>query len=189
MRRVHRRLTRRLGRLLGLAVLSLSLSGCDLLTLLGAGPFPFDPDNPFPFPSPEATFTSGTATIELDGETITLDEVVEGSSMSADLGTNVTWTNGDGWYLTFYGYPAFDGLGEDGYLSMDRLFDSQHWVIYNPERCVTTTETSGADGVSGTAICRGLEWSDYFGGFGSTGIPSEIPGEPAFDADITFEAH
>jgi hypothetical protein len=177
---------RRLARLLGIAVLGLTLSGCDLLTLLGGEPFPFDPDNPFP--EPDATFTSGTATIELEGETLILDQLVGVASTSVDMGTSATWTNGDGWYLSFYGYGAGLGFGDEGYLSLDRLVDGEHWIIYDGTRCVTTTDTMGPEGLAGSATCRGLRWGDYFSGISELGFPEEIPGQPAFDAEIIFEA-
>ncbi|OGO52043.1 MAG: hypothetical protein A2V84_12445 [Chloroflexi bacterium RBG_16_70_13] len=171
------------------AVLGAALSGCDLLTLLGGeDPFPFDPGNPFP--SPVATYSAGTATIEMDGETVVLDRIVGTGSFDPDYGIDVKWTNGEGWYLSYYGLPDAGGpFAPEGYLSIDRVMDSRHWIVYNPERCITTTDEATADGLSGSAICRGLEWTDYFSAYTSTGFPVEIPGEPAFDADITFEAH
>lgn len=172
--------------IVAVAVIGLAASGCDLLTLLG-GPDPFDPN--FPLPSPAATWNSGSATIELDGETLVLDRLVGTGTFEPDFGTSVTWTNGEGWYLSYSGYldPAFPG--EPGYVSLDRVFDTNHWVIGNSERCVTTTDEIGPDGLSGSVICRGIEWTDYFGLFSATGFPVEIPGEAPFDADITFEAH
>ncbi|MCI0581903.1 MAG: hypothetical protein L0227_03250 [Chloroflexi bacterium] len=174
--------------ILAVAVIGVAASGCDLLTLLGGAPFPLDPEAPFP--SPAASFDEGTATIEIDGETFVLDELVGTGSYDPDFGIDVRWTNGEGLYLSYFGY-SYEGefLSNDGYLSMDRVFDSQHWVIYNPERCVATTDESSPTGLSGSAICRGLEWSDYFSAYSFSGLPVEIPGEEPFDADITFEAH
>ena len=59
----------------------------------------------------------------------------------------------------------------------------------DPSRCVTTIERADASGVAGSATCRGLEWTDYFGSYSMTGFPQPIPGEEPFDAEITFEAH
>ncbi len=169
------------------ALLVTGVSGCGLLDLLLGDPFAFDPDE-FPFPSPGTTFTSGTATIELQDETLVLDQLADGTVQS-DLGIHVTWTNGEGWYLTFTGFPDAAFMPDNGYLSMDRIFDGQHWLLYDQSRCVTTTDQADAAGVVGSAVCRGLEWSDYFSAFSGFGLPEEIPGEPPFDAEITFEAH
>lgn len=176
--------------LLGLAAIVAGVSGCVFLDLLLGVP-PFDPDNPFPsfpVPSAEVTFTTGTATLVIDGETIVLAGLARAGTTDADYGTQVTWTDGEGWYLTYYGYEQ-SFLTESSYVSLDRVFDNQHWVIYDQYRCVTTTTQVDAGGVVGTAVCRGLQWSDYFGGYSILGLPSTIPGEPTFDADITFEAH
>ena len=173
---------------LAVAALMAGTSGCALLDLLLGGSA-FNPDEPFPFPSAEATFTTGTAKIELEGETIVLDQLKSGGTVTDQLGTSATWTNGEGWYLTFSGYPDVGFGAESGFLSLNRIVDGQHWVTYDPTRCVTTTDHANQTGIQGTAICRGLEWSDYFATLSGLGTPQEIEGEPAFDADITFEAH
>jgi hypothetical protein len=174
---------------LGMFLIATGLSGCTLLELLLGQPPSFDPDATFPIPTAEATFTTGSATINLAGETLVLDQLASGGTITDELGIRATWTNGDGWYLTFYGFPDMGLISESGYLSIDRIFDDQHRVIYDPSRCITTTERADATGVAGTALCRGLEWSDYFSSISGMGFPQEIEGEPAFDADITFEAH
>jgi hypothetical protein len=173
---------------LGVILITTGVTGCTFLDAL-LGQSPFDPDAPFPNPSAATTFTTGSATIKLADQTLALDELTGGGTIAEELGINATWTNGDGWYLTFSGYEGV-GLGfESSYLSLNRIFEDQHWVTYDPSRCVTTTEHADATGITGTAICRGLEWSDWFDSFSGLGLPEEIEGEPAFDADITFEAH
>jgi hypothetical protein len=172
----------------GGTLLVVVLAGCDLLPLLGGEPFPsFDPDDPFPFPA-DATWERGRATIELGGETIVLDQLDGDGTYSAELGITVGWTDGGSWHLTYYGFPAVDGIEEEGYLSLDRVFDGEHWVIYDSTRCVTTTDVADETGLEGTATCRDLRWSDYFGSYSLSGVPDFIEGEPAFDAEITFEA-
>jgi hypothetical protein len=178
-----------LPQLLGVVFLVTGVSGCALLDLLMGGSAPFDPDAPFPFPTASVTFTSGTASIVIDGKTMVLDQLVGEPGTVPELGTKVTWTDGEGFYLTFTGYPEVIPVPESSFLSMDRVFENQHWMIYNPERCLTTTERADAGGISGSATCRGLEWSDYFASPNGIGLPKEIPGVPAFDAEITFEAH
>lgn len=177
---------------LGVFLITTGLSGCFLLDLLLGQPPVLDPDAtfpPFPIPTAETTFTTGSATIVLAGETLVLDELAGGGSMIEELGIQARWTNGDGWYLTFYSYPDIGFPAESAYLSIDRIFEDQHWTIYDQTRCVTTTQVDEATGVTGTATCRGLEWSDYFSSFSGMGFPEAIEGEPPFDAEITFEAH
>ena len=181
-----------LANVLAVAAIVTQVGGCSVLDLLfgvGGGPDPFDPDEPFPFPSAEATFVTGSATIELEDETVVLDELVEDSSFG-DFGWSVTWENDDGWYLQLTGFPEDIGLpGEGAYLSLHRLQDNEHLVILDPSRCVTTTDTAGADGITGSATCRGLEWVDFFASYGGNlGFPEPIEGLPPFDAEITFEA-
>jgi hypothetical protein len=177
--------------LLGVFLITTGLTGCALLDMLIGLPPGFDPDAsfpPFPIASAESTFTTGSATLEIDGETLVLDELVSGGSMMDDFGVRATWTDGEGLYLTFSGYPDMGFGSESGYLSIDRIFDDQHWVMNDPTRCVTTTEQADATGITGTATCRGLRWSDYFSTLAGLGVPVEIEGEPPFDAEITFEA-
>jgi hypothetical protein len=53
---------------------------------------------------------------------------------------------------------------------------------------VTVTKADET-GLAGTATCKGLRWSDAMSmGFDSSFTPPYIEGEPAFDAEITFEA-
>ena len=183
------------GHILAVALLVTGTSGCTLVDLLlGSGAIspPFDPNEPFPsfqpFPSAAAAFTSGRATLELDGRTIVLDELAGEASIDPGLGTHVSWENEDGWYLTFTSYPDDFQVGGGGYLSIDRIQEHEHWVAVDPTRCVTVTEQADKDGVKGTATCRGLRWSDFFSAYSGLG-PKPIPSEPPFDLDITFEAH
>jgi hypothetical protein len=175
--------------LLGVLLITTGVSGCAFLDLLlGLDPG-FDPDATFPpFPTAEATFTTGSATIELAAETLVLDELASGGAMADELGTRATWTNGDGWYVTFYGFSGAGFGPESGYLSIDRIFEDQHWIINDQSRCVTTIERADPTGIAGTAVCRGLKWSDYFSSISGMGFPVAVEGEPAFDAEITFEA-
>jgi hypothetical protein len=178
-----------LPQLAGIALITVGATGCTFLDLLlGQGPG-FDPGASFPIPSAAATFSSGSATIKLAAETIVLDELKSGGSVPDDIGVSAVWTNGQGWYLTFSGFPDVGFGAESSYLALNRIFDGQHWVTYDPTRCVTTTERANATGIQGSAICRGLEWSDFFSSQSGLGIPQEIEGQAAFDADITFEAH
>lgn len=181
-----------LSHLLAVVVLVVAgTSGCTLLDLLLGTP-PFDPNQPFPsfaFPTAEATFTTGRATIELDGETIVLDELAGEAGVNFDLGTHVVWENDEGWYMTFTAYPGESGFPGGAYLSIDRIADSEHWVLSDPSRCVTTTDQSDASGVKGSATCRGLRWAEYFSAYSGSGFPQPIPSEPPFDAEITFEAN
>jgi len=178
---------------LAVALLVTGTSGCTLLDLLlGVGGVvpPFDPNEPFPFPTAEATFSTGEATITIDGERIVLDELAGDAVITTDLGAHVTWENEDGWYMSFTAYPGeppFPDLGS--FLSVDRITEHEHWVLIDPTRCVTTTEQVDADGIKGTATCRGLRWADYFTAYSGTGFPQPLPSQEPFDAEIAFEAH
>jgi hypothetical protein len=176
--------------LFAVAAIVTQVGGCSVLDLLlGVGPEPFDPGEPFPFPTAEATFSTGSATLELDGETVVLDEVLEDSGLG-EFGFTVTWENDDGWYLQLSGFPdELDFPGGGAYLSLHRLQDNEHLVVVDPSRCVTTIDASGADGVTGTATCRGLEWTDFFASYPLSGVPKPIEGQEPFDAEISFEAN
>jgi hypothetical protein len=175
--------------ILAVGLLMAGTSGCTLLDLLLGTPPSFDPDEPFPFPTTEATFSTGRATIQIGGDAIVLDELVGEAGVSPDLGTHVAWENDDGWYLSFTALPGEVPFSAGSYLSIDRIADNEHWVLADPSRCVTTTETVAATGVNGSATCRGLQWADFFSAYSGTGFPKPIPSQAAFDAEITFEAH
>ena len=163
------------------AVLSaLLLAGCNIL-------FPGSPFNGSEGePSPIAKLTMGSATLRLgDGTTITLNRVVPGSNVMTSF-SSVRWSNDQGWSLMAAELDTGLGLGSNGYLVIDRIFENQHWTTYDPSRCVVTISAADKTGVRGSATCKGLEWSDALGaGFGPE--PSEV-GQPAFDAEITFSA-
>ena len=177
--------------LLAVAAIVTQVGGCSVLTcLLGVSPDPFDPDEPFPFPTAEATFSTGSATIELESETVVLDELLEDSGLG-EFGFTVTWENDDGWYLQLSGFAdELEFPGGGAYLSLHRIQDDEHLVILDPSRCVTTVDASGADGGHGHARrCRGLEWTDFFASYPFIGgFPKPIEGQEPFDAEITFEA-
>lgn len=181
---------RSLVRFVGLALTPVALGGCQFLSLLGGNPLPsFDPNASYPFPSPLVTYTSGAATLTFENETIVLDQLVGSGTFDQDYGTDVTWTDGTGWYLSYYGLSSVPGVPDDpAYVSIDRVFDANHWIVGNAERCITTLTEPGPEEIGGTVICRGLRWSDYFGSFGLTGVPEYIDGEAAFDVEIAFEA-
>jgi hypothetical protein len=177
---------------LAVILLATGVSGCSLLNLLLGGPPDFDPDAsapPFPFPSTAPAFTTGSATIVTNGQTIHLDELAGDSTADAEFGTHVSWESEDGWYLTFSTYPDLGGFPSPTTISIDRIADHEHWVTLDPTRCVATADGAGATGVSGTATCRGLRWADFFSSYSGIGIPKPIPDQPAFDAEVTFEAH
>ena len=186
-----------LAHVLATGLLAAATSGCVFLdALLGVGSF--DPDASFPlFPIETATppaYTTGRATLTVTGEgaepsaqPIVLDELVSATT-EGGLGTHVVWENEDGWYLSFTGISGF-GSEIGAYLSLDRITDHEHWAIVDPTRCLTTATQQDAAGLVGTATCKGLRWADYFDLYSSSGFPEPIPDQPAFDAEITFEAH
>jgi hypothetical protein len=180
-----------LSQLLGVIFLVTGMSGCVFLDLLLGGPG-IDPDSsfpPFPIPSAQATFTTGSATLERNGQTVELDELSGPAGIGGELGTKVTWTDGQGLYLSYFGLPEMPLMPDTAYLSLDWIADGRHWMLLDATRCVTTTARADETGVVGTATCRGLKWSDWHSMMSGMGFPQEVPGEPAFDAEITFEAH
>ncbi|MES1239860.1 MAG: hypothetical protein ABUL57_03260, partial [Chloroflexota bacterium] len=134
--------------ILATGLLTFGLTGCTVLDiLLGSPPDPFDPDFSFP-PEPtagaEGRLSTGTATLTIstpDGkQVIVLDEVVGDSEVGDEYGTHVIWTNGEGWFVSLYAYPEEPLVPESAYLSIDRVLDSQHWVLADPTRCLTTMD-------------------------------------------------
>jgi hypothetical protein len=180
-----------LAHVLAVFFLVTGVSGCVFLDLLFGGPG-IDPDAsfpPFPGSSPAATFSTGSATIERDGVATVLDELAGPATVGGQLGAKVTWTDGEGLYLSYFALPDMAGLPTSSYISIDWIAEGRHWMLLDPSRCVTTTDQADATGVAGSAICRGLQWSDWLTSMSGAEFPQPVPAEPAFDAEITFEAH
>ena len=100
------------------------------------------------------------------------------------MGAQVGWTDGAGLYVRFFGEPG-SPFG-DGFVTLDRIADGKHWTTLDPSGCKVTIAQSDAKGLSGTATCKAARWVDAIS---ADPLQSgEIKGEPAFDAEITFEA-
>ena len=167
------------------AIAAVALAGCSLFF---PGYTDFE-ELPEPDENPAVVYTRGSATIEVDGATATLDEVSDGSGEWTDFGASVTWRGGD-WVLQLSGASGegFGGsFGFDGYLTVHRIGEGRHWMTLDPSRCIVTVERLDKDGLAGSATCRGLEWVDAIS---SEFVyePPTIEGEDPFDAEITFEA-
>ncbi len=161
------------------------LAGC---SLLGFPPyFPGDYED-YPEPSIVSTYTTGSATLELeDGTLIELDRVASGSVFDAASGASIRWTGPDGWHLMVYGAGADDSYGSWEYLQLDKVVDSQHWTIWDENSCAIDVDRADETRVTGAATCRGLQWTDALAMPWAT-EPEPIEGEPEFDAEITFDA-
>jgi len=154
----------------------------------GPGPYgSFDPGDPgFSLPPPLATYRIGTATVTIGGATTTLGKLSAPGTSYADFGTDVGWTDGKGLYLHFYGTTG-PGVPSDGFVTIDRVRDGQHWASADPSVCTVKVTQSDARGLVGTATCRGLRWADTMAT--TTGSdPALVKGEPSFGADIAFKA-
>lgn len=169
---------------IGLAGLVLTIAGCSLF-------YPFEDFEEFESLEPIATYTSGRATIEIDGETVVLDRLTGPAELLEGFGAEAVWIGEGGWYLrisgAMTGQPAF---GETAWLTIDRIVDEQHWTTWDPSRCILTLDTVDETALRGSASCKDLRWSDAMGnpGFQPEPEPGYIAGEPAFDAEVTFEA-
>lgn len=148
----------------------------------------FDPSDPgFSLPPPLATYTTGTATVKIAGATTTLGKLSALGTSYADFGTEVGWTDGKGLYVHFYGTTAPGEATSDGFLTIDRIQDGQHWATADPEVCAVTVTQNDVKGLVGTSSCKGLQWADTMGTSSGAG-PALVVGEPAFDAEVTFKA-
>jgi hypothetical protein len=175
---------------LALAVVATSiLGGCSLL-------YGFDP-NPPPgdgMPSPVAVYREGRATVTIGTDpTIVLDDVSDGGTFDPNFGAGATFTNADGWYVRVMGAAKLGGfMSSPAYVQLDRIVGSEHWTTQDPDRCVVTISAADATGLMGKATCNGLRWTDALGNWGGSGTggyePPYIKDEPAFDAEITFQA-
>jgi hypothetical protein len=164
------------------AVLALFLGGCSAF-MPGFG-------GAFPSSSPIAAYATGTASIAIkDGETITLDEVAEGSGVDSVFGSDVRWTGPSGWHLRVSGAGGSEEFGGgEGYITLDRIVDGQHWTTtFDGSRCITDVDVVDPKTIRGSATCKGIVWYDALDMEFTHGPPEPID-EPKFDAEITFEA-
>jgi hypothetical protein len=169
--------------LLGLGAASI-VSGCAWLYALG-GPYPMPepPGKPATYSDGRATLTIGTA------PAIELGELTEGGTIAADYGVNASFRSADGWYLRILGAGEGSPLYSPAFLTIDRIVGTEHWTTYDGSRCTVSVTKADETGLTGTASCKGLRWSDALrSGVGTSFEPPYIEDEPAFDAEITFEA-
>jgi hypothetical protein len=176
------------GLMLGLVAAS-TLGGCSLL-------YGLDPNVPpdYGMPSPVAVYREGRATVTIGSDPIiVLDDVTDGGTFDPNFGAGATFSNADGWYVRVMGATKLGGfLSSSAFVQLDRIVGRQHWTTYDPERCIVTISAADATGLMGKATCKGLRWTDALGNWGGSGIggyePPYIKDEPAFDAEITFQA-
>ena len=168
------------------AVAALVVSGCAWLYGLAAPyPYPIEPS-----PGPSAAYTTGKATVTIGkGAAISLAELTEGGTMDALPRASASFRNAAGWYVRILGAMKGASPYPTSFLTLERITDNQHWTTYDPSRCSVTVTKADATGLSGKASCTGLRWADALSvGVGSGYEPPYIKDQPAFDAEITFEA-
>ena len=161
------------------------------------------------FPSVLATYTQGSATLQItrgaSTESVVLDRIGRGSQTASLVGTTVTWRNDQGWILAVNAYDfesGFNGFGprpsgavEDeshsGDVSIQLIADHEFWRAdsygSSGNRCIVDIEEADEAEVRGAATCRGLRWTD------GTVVQLNpeavlIEGQDPFDAEISFEA-
>jgi hypothetical protein len=183
-------MTRRAGSGLALAVgTALLVAGCELLYGLAPYDPTLDPED-YAFPSPIAVYAAGRATLAIDGGTaLVLDRMTAPGRLDESFGSDVVLTNGDGWYVRVSGaMPPGTIYSSSGYVTIDRVFDGNHWSTADPTRCIVTLEQADATELRGAASCKGLRWSDSLGTITTSLEPAYVEGQAPFDAEITFEA-
>jgi len=164
-------------------VAAILLVGCDFLTGSGSNG---------PSPSTLAVYSRGTATIAVkSGETITLDQVVAGSSVGSAYGSEVRWTGPGGWTVRVsnVGVPnTFGSTGSNGgYLVLDRAVGGEQWTTRGDARCIIHIDVVEATTIRGTANCTEVAWYDASNQPFEAGQQPPLD-EPKFDAEVTFEA-
>jgi hypothetical protein len=171
--------------LLLVAALALAVGACDLIAGYGMT----DPEDFAPL-RPVATWTEGSAGLTVDGGSeIDLGRLTGAGLYEGWYGGEATWSNADGWYVRVYGATTSGGpFGIGGSVVLDRVLEGQHWTTWDSSRCIVTIETADERGLRGTAICKGLRWSDAISVPGGGFEPTYIEDQDPFDVDIRFEA-
>jgi hypothetical protein len=112
----------------------------------------FDPNDPgFSLPPPLVTYTSGTATLTIDGTASTLGKLTGSAALYPDFGTEVTWTDGKGLYVRFGSSPGPQTPTGDAYVIIDQIRDGQHWTSADPLACPVKVEKLNSAGLAGSA--------------------------------------
>ncbi len=160
------------------------LGGCQYL--LG-----YDPQAPdFAMPSPAATYREGHATVTVgEDPPIVLDQLGGGGTYEPTFGAEATFRSADGWYVRVMGAMGSGSpFGQTAFVTLDRIVGFEHWTTSDPTRCIVTVTQADDTGLVGTATCKGLRWADALRGNMGSLEPAYIKDQPAFDAEITFEA-
>ncbi len=109
-----------------------------------------------------------------------------------ELGADVYWFNDDGWGVRLSGGGVVGAFPMPPSISIDRVRTTYWSAMDVQDACKVTLDEIDAKGLRGTATCTGLRWSDMLRGgmqgFGGADGNGFVPGEPAFDATIDFEA-
>ena len=146
----------------------------------------FDPGDPFGVP--RARYLSGTATMTIGDQVLTLDRLAAPGTLFKEFGADVIWANDDGWYIQLGGGKANPGPTDDpAYISLDRVTHGQHWISWDPVGCRISVLEADTVGVRGTASCSNMQWVDAIAG-GMAEEPTPIAGQAPFGAEITFLA-
>jgi hypothetical protein len=172
------------GPLLGLAAATVVV-GCQYL-------FGLDPAIPpdFSMPSPVAVYGEGRATVTIGSDPmIVLEDLSDTGTFDPNFGAGATFQNAEGWYVRVMGASKVGGfLTSAAFVQLDRIVGLEHWTTADPSRCIVTISAADATGLMGKATCKGLRWTDALGTYTGGYEPPYVKDQPAFDAEITFEA-
>jgi hypothetical protein len=169
-----------------LLVAAVTLGGCQYL--FGFDPSVMPPD--FPRPEPVAVYREGRATVKVDSEPmVVLEDLSDTGTFDPSFGAGATFRNADGWFVRVMGASKLGGfMTSSAYVQLDRIVGLEHWTTADPSRCIVTISAADATGLMGKATCKGLRWTDAMGSYSGTFEPPYVKDQPAFDAEITFEA-
>jgi hypothetical protein len=148
-----------------------------------------------------ASYAKGSATVKVtrgsEQETVELDRVGPGSSLTSMIGADATWRNDDGWIVHVSAFGAGGTAPVPGpvmsQVGLQLISDGEVWATQGvvDDRCIVTTAEVSEKRIAGDAICKGLRWVDAIAAQGAgafMGEPPYIKDEEPFDAVISFEA-